>query len=172
MANIHSFAADYSEARDKFLSAARIANAAMMRYDNPTKGPKGESLSTDVARVGPEDASKIVVTISSTHGAEGYCGSGVQVDWLASIGAGGLPKDTAALFIHAINPYGFAWTRRVTEEGNDLNRNYVDHSKPYPINKGYADIADWLIPKDFGPNSVAQADAKLAEYRTKVGDKF
>jgi Protein of unknown function (DUF2817) len=59
----------------------------------------------------------------------------------------------------------------VTEEGNDLNRNYVDHSKPYPINKGYADIAEWLIPKDFGPNSVAQADAKLAEYRAKVGDK-
>ena len=171
MANIHSFAADYSEARDKFLSAARIANAAMMRYDNQTKGPKGESLSTDVARVGPDDASKIVVTISSTHGAEGYCGSGVQVDWLATIGAGGLPKDTAALFIHAINPYGFAWTRRVTEEGNDLNRNYVDHSKPYPINKGYADIHDWLIPRDFGPNSVAQADAKLAEYRAKVGDK-
>jgi Protein of unknown function (DUF2817) len=171
MANIHSFAASYSEARDKFMSAARIANAAMTRYDNPTKGPKGESLSTDVARVGPDDASKIVVTISSTHGAEGYCGSGVQVDWLATIGAAGLPKDTAALFIHAINPYGFAWTRRVTEEGNDLNRNYVDHSKPYPINNGYAEIADWLIPKDFGPNSVALVDAKLAEYRAKVGDK-
>ncbi len=171
MPNIYSFASDYSEAREKFLSAARIADAAMARYDNPTKGPKGESLSTDVARIGPDDASKIVVTISSTHGAEGYCGSGVQVDWLASIGAGGLPKDTAALFIHAINPYGFAWTRRVTEEGNDLNRNYVDHSKPYPINTGYADIHDWLIPKDFGPNSVAQADAKLAEYRAKVGDK-
>ena len=97
MTNIHSFAATYSEARDKFLSAAKIANAAMTRYDNPTKGPKGEALSTDVARIGPDDASKIVVTISSTHGAEGYCGSGVQVDWLATIGAAGLPKDTAAL---------------------------------------------------------------------------
>ena len=31
MANIHSFAASYSEARDKFLSAARIANAKTMR---------------------------------------------------------------------------------------------------------------------------------------------
>ena len=27
MANIHSFAADYSEARDKFLAAARVAGA-------------------------------------------------------------------------------------------------------------------------------------------------
>ena len=88
------------------------------------------------------------MTISSTHGVEGYCGSGFQVDWLASVGAAGLPKDTAALMVHAINPYGFAWTRRVTEEGNDLNRNYVDHSKPYPVNEGYLEIADYLIPKD------------------------
>src|SRR5436190_545946 len=139
MANIHAFAADYSEARDKFLGAARVANAKVERFDNPSKGPKSESLSTDVARIGPDDAQKIVVTISSTHGVEGYCGSGVQVDWLANVAAAGLPKGTAALFVHAINPYGFAWNRRVTEEGNDLNRNYVDHSKPYPINKGYAD---------------------------------
>ena len=68
MSNIQSFAADYSEAREKFLAAARIAGAATSRYDNPTKGPRGESLSTDVARLGPDDASKIVVAISSTHG--------------------------------------------------------------------------------------------------------
>ena len=148
MANIHSFAADYSEARDKFLAAARVAGAVTYRYDNPAKGPRGEALSTDVARLGPDDASRAVVTISSTHGVEGYCGSGFQVDWLASVGAAGLPKDTAAVFVHAINPYGFAWTRRVTEEGNDLNRNYVDHSKPYPVNEGYLEIADFLVPRD------------------------
>ena len=140
----------YSEARDKFLAAARVAGATTYRYDNPTKGPKGEALSTDVARLGPDDASQVVVTISSTHGVEGYCGSGFQVDWLASVGAAGLPKDTAAVFVHAINPYGFAWTRRVTEEGNDLNRNYVDHSKPYPVNEGYLEIADFLVPADLG----------------------
>jgi hypothetical protein len=133
MSNIHSFAADYSEAREKFLAAARVAGASLHRYDNPSKGPRGEQLSTDVARVGPDDASKIVMTISSTHGVEGYCGSGFQVDWLAGVGATGLPKDTAVLHVHAINPYGFAWTRRVTEEGNDLNRNYVDQITASPI---------------------------------------
>ena len=106
MSNIQSFAADYAEAREKFLSAARLAGAATHRYDNPTKGPKGEALSTDVARLGPDDATRILVTISSTHGIEGYCGSGFQVDWLASVGAAGLPNGTAVLFIHAINPYG------------------------------------------------------------------
>jgi len=170
MSAIHSFATSYDEARDKFLAAARIADAWTHRYDNPTKGPGGEALSTDLAWLGPQDASKVVVTISSTHGVEGYCGSGFQVDWLASTGAAGLPDGTAALFIHAINPYGFAWTRRVTEEGNDLNRNYVDHGKPYPENKGYLEIADDLIPKDFSEQGKAAADARLAAYRKRVGD--
>lgn len=168
--SIHSFSASFGEARDKFLAAARIAGATAFRYDNPRKGPEGEALSTDVARLGPEDASKLVVTISSTHGVEGYCGSGFQVDWLAHVGAAGLPADTAALFIHAINPYGFAWTRRVTEEGNDLNRNYVDHAKPYPANEGYLEIAGDLIPADFSEAGRAAADARLAAYRKKVGD--
>ena len=168
---IQSFATSYSEAREKFLAAARIAGAVTRRYDNPTKGPNGEALSTDVARLGPDDAARIVVAISGTHGAEGYCGSGFQVDWLTGIGAAGLPASTAMLMVHAINPYGFCWTRRVTEEGNDLNRNYVDHSRPYPMNKGYEEIHDFLIPKDFGPNSIAAADAKLAEYRMKVGNR-
>jgi len=170
MTGISSFATDYSEAREKFLAAARRAGAATSRYDNPVRGPAGEALSTDVARLGPEDAQKIVVTISSTHGVEGFCGSGFQVDWLASVGAAGLPAGTAAVFVHAINPYGFAWTRRVTEEGNDLNRNYVDHSKPYPVNEGYLEIAELLVPSDFSEAGLQAADAKLAAYRKKVGD--
>lgn len=170
MHNIHSFAASYDEARDKFLAAARIAGAKTTRYDNPTRGPGGEALSTDVAWLGPDDATKVVVTISSTHGVEGYCGSGFQVDWLASVGAAGLPAGTAALWVHAINPYGFAWTRRVTEEGNDLNRNYVDHGKPYPANDAYLEIADLLVPNDLSPATLAAADEKLGAYRKKVGD--
>jgi len=76
MANVHSFAASYSEARDKFLAAARVAGAVTYRYDNPTKGPEGESLSTDVARLGPDDASRVVVTISPRS----YRSSGPDTD--------------------------------------------------------------------------------------------
>ena len=49
-----------------FAGDVRLAGATTYRYDNPTKGPRGESLSTDVARVGADDASKVVVAISST----------------------------------------------------------------------------------------------------------
>ena len=37
MPNIHSFAADYSEAREKFLAAAKVAGATTHRYDNPPR---------------------------------------------------------------------------------------------------------------------------------------
>src|SRR5262249_42544190 len=90
-----SFAADYSGARETCLAAARIAGATRARYDTPTKGPGGEALSTDVAWLGPDDAAKVVVTISSTHGVEGFCGSGFQVDWLARKGVAALPRGTA-----------------------------------------------------------------------------
>jgi Protein of unknown function (DUF2817) len=168
MGNIGCFSADYAEAREKFLGAARIAGAAVTTFINPTKGPKGETLATDAAWLGREDARKVVVTISATHGVEGFCGSGAQIDWLIG-GASALPDDVAALTVHAINPSGFAWLRRVTEEGNDLNRNYVDHSKPYPENPGYDDIADLIIPRELGGPVAKEAAEKLAAYRHRVG---
>lgn len=169
MANIGCFSADYAEAREKFLAAARIANAAVATFENPTRGPKGGTLATDVAWLGPKDARKVVVTISATHGVEGFCGSGAQVDWLIR-GAPALPADVAALMVHAINPYGFAWLRRVTEEGNDLNRNYVDHATPYPDNDGYDEIAEAIIPRALSGPVAEAATKKLRAFRERVGD--
>src|ERR1700726_2444334 len=74
------FSGDYREARRKFRDAATRAGAALATHVNPNaKGPSGEELATDVARLGPRDASRVLLTISATHGAEGFCGSGAQV---------------------------------------------------------------------------------------------
>jgi Protein of unknown function (DUF2817) len=75
-------------------------------------GPTGEELATDTAWVGPASAKKVLVTTSATHGVEGYFGSATQVEWLRRATGDTLPQDVAALHIHAINPYGFAWMRR------------------------------------------------------------
>lgn len=165
---IASFSATYAEAREKFLKAATLAGAGLRAYDNPNRGPDGGSLSTDTAWLGPDDAARVLVLISGTHGVEGFCGSGIQVDWLGAVPA--LPADTAVLLIHAMNPHGFAWLRRVTEEGCDLNRNHVDHARPYPGNPGYDAIAADLLPPSLtGPEGEA-ADARLQAYRAEVGE--
>ncbi|HYB54998.1 MAG TPA: DUF2817 domain-containing protein, partial [Alphaproteobacteria bacterium] len=146
------FAADYRDAHAKFLAAAALAGGTLKSYPNPLKGPAGEALSTDVAFFGPEDAKKVLVTVSATHGVEGFCGSGAQVDWLLGPAAAALPRGAAMLFVHAINPHGFAWLRRVTEEGCDLNRNFVDFAKPLPENPGYDELADAIVPRELsGP---------------------
>ena len=140
------FSKDYAHARNQFKAAAVGAGAELAAYSNPAKGPGGEELTTDIAWLGPRDAKYVLVTISGTHGAEGFCGSGVQVGWFRTGRANRLPADTALLQIHAANPFGFAWLRRTTEENIDLNRNYVDFSQPLPTNEGYEKYRDLLCP--------------------------
>lgn len=124
------FSDDYAAARSAFLSAATAADAELTSHVLPVIGrpgrePRGESLVTDVAWLGPRSAESVLMLVSGTHGIEGYAGSACQVSLLAT----GLPRDakTATLLVHALNPYGFARGRRVNEDNVDLNRNFVNH---------------------------------------------
>lgn len=165
------FARDYADARAKFQDAATRAGAGLKAYPNPHRGPRGEALATDVAWLGPEDARRVLVTIAATHGAEGFCGSGAEVDWLLNVGANSLPGDTAALLIHAINPHGFAWLRRVTEEGVDLNRNFVDFAQPLPENPGYDALASALVPETTEGPAFDAAEARIKAYQEAHGER-
>ena len=163
-----TFSTDYAAARQKFLAAARTAGARVASYDNPNKGPLGEALATDCAWIGPADAPKVLMLVSATHGVEGFCGSGAQIDWMLNE-RDTLAPDTAAIVVHAINPYGFSWIRRVTEEGVDLNRNFVDFTKPLPENPGYDELADAILPPALEGPAREAADKKLAAFREKNG---
>jgi len=165
------FSATYAEARDKFREAARKAGARLTHYVNPTKGPHGETLTTDVARLGSAAAERLLVTVSATHGAEGFCGSGVQVGSFVNGLASELPAGTAFVAIHAINPHGFAWLRRVTEEGCDLNRNFIDFAKPVPQNPGYDEIAELVLPPALSGPAFDATLEKIAAYKAKHGDR-
>jgi len=147
----HHFSATYGEARKKFLDSAKQAGATTESIQNTkANGPSGEPLYTDVARLGPEPgkARAVLFVNSGTHGAEGYCGSGCQVGALRDEMFANLPDGVAVLLTHAINPYGFAWGRRVNEDNIDLNRNYIDHDASYPDDNGYGAIHPFLCPSD------------------------
>ena len=164
------FSESYAEARIKFCGAAAEAGGALRSYFNPhAKGPNDGKLYLDTARFGAADAANMLVMISSTHGVEGHCGSGAQIAWLRTGGPAKLPKDTGALLVHAINPYGFAWTRRVNEDNVDLNRNFVDHDKGYPKNEGYLEIADAILPQRWDEASIAESERVFAAYAQKHG---
>jgi Protein of unknown function (DUF2817) len=172
MPDLTAFSESYGEARGKFVDAARGAGATVFEYRQPVlKGPQGEALCLDVAVAGPEDAERVLVAGSGTHGIEGYSGSAAQTAWLLGGGAQRLPKKTAMVLFHAHNPWGFAHKARGTEENVDLNRNFVDHAKPYPPNPGYADVHPIVTPEEWSDASVAGIFRGLDAYRQKVGEK-
>jgi hypothetical protein len=82
-----------------------------------------------------------------------------------------LPKNTALVLIHAINPHGFAHERRVNEDNVDLNRNFRDHNVPAPHNAPYAEIHDLLIPADWDGPARQKADAAIKKYIEARGEK-
>ncbi|GAB7528287.1 hypothetical protein PS3A_06950 [Pseudomonas sp. 3A(2025)] len=149
----------YIQQREQFLAAAQTAGARLTTWAHPLRGPFGESLSTDVAWLGDPQASKVLVTLSGTHGVEGFYGSNCQIQWLQGFNQNTLPADVAVLMIHLINPWGTAWMRRVNEDNIDLNRNYLDFTQALPTNPAYAALHDIYICTEVSGPARARADA-------------
>ncbi len=166
-----SFSQSYVIARTKFLEAASAAGARLQSHVHPLPGRDGETLAMDVALDGPADADKLLIVSSACHGAEGYCGSGVQVSalhdsaWRGRAAAQGV----AVLYIHALNPYGFSHVRRVTHENVDINRNFQDFTQPLPTNPAYREVQALLLPQTWPPGADNQA--ALEAHVARVGMK-
>ena len=172
MADVSIFSTTYSEARRRFIDAARASGAQLVHYPHPgARGPDGEPLFLDVATLGRPDAPNVMVIGSGTHGIEGYAGSAAQSAWMTAGGAKRIPPGTALVLLHAHNPWGFAYAQRVTEENVDLNRNFVDHAEPYPANPGYAKLHPRISPEDWDEASIRGVFAALDAYREHCGEQ-
>ncbi|WP_103545244.1 M14 family metallopeptidase [Streptomyces sp. SM1] len=165
------FPLDYSRARADFLAAAEEADARLKTFFLPGhRGPDGGELCIDTAYVGPPGPAKLLVTVSGTHGIEGFCGSACQTgvllrEGVAKAAAG---TTTGVLLVHALNPYGFAYLRRVNEENVDLNRNFIDHGAP-PHNGAYDAVHRTLVPVDAAGFSPGELVANLTALRDRLG---
>jgi hypothetical protein len=163
------FAPTYAQARAKFRAAAEGAGALLQAHPEPGRGAGMEVLAMDVARLGADDADAVLLVSSGCHGVEGHAGSGVQVALLgdAALRAHARRAGVALVFVHALNPWGFSHGRRVTQEGVDLNRNFIDFRRPPPRNAGYDELADALLPADWPP--PADAERRIAAYGARHG---
>ncbi|MET1257403.1 DUF2817 domain-containing protein [Aliikangiella maris] len=140
------FSQNYPQARQKFLDAANQLNHANIHQSWQLE----KDLTCDSIWLGAENAEKVLVIISGTHGVEGYCGSAVQNFILQAINAGliTVADSTAILLIHALNPWGMQHYRRCDQDGIDLNRNFVDFSQPLSDNPKYLHYLEQLVEVD------------------------
>src|SRR4051812_19959122 len=172
MPDLTVFSQTYAEARGKFLDAARSAGAHLAHYrHDDAKGPEGEDLYLDVAVLGRIDAPNMMVVGCGTHGIEGFSGSAAQTAWMKEGGGKRIEHDTAMVFLHAHNPWGFAHKQRVTEENVDLNRNFVDHARPYAPNPGYAMLHPDITPPRWNEQSIRGVFAALEAFRERHGEQ-
>jgi hypothetical protein len=138
------FSGDYATARARFREAALAAGFELSAYPIGARGPDGSELTMDVARRGAGE--RALVVSSGLHGIEGYFGSAVQCAWL-SINGQRAVEGVRTVFVHALNPYGFAFRRRVNEENVDLNRNFMLPGQPFSgAHDAYHELAELLNP--------------------------
>lgn len=155
------FASTYDDARQKFLKAAHESGASLQSHVHPLhRGPTGEDLAVDVATLGDVTSKRVIAVVSGTHGPEGYAGSACQVSLLKSELLGDLTASNRVVLVHAINPFGFAYTRRVNEDNIDLNRNFVSFSEPRPINPHYEEYARAFLPSSASMEDYSEARAR------------
>jgi murein tripeptide amidase MpaA len=119
-----------------------------------------DDLSIDITK-SPYSSDRPTIIISSgLHGGEGFFGSAVQ---LALLESGNLTTNINWVFLHALNPYGFANLRRCNENNVDLNRNFLLPGEKYqgssPI---YGKISPILNPERIGKiTSDARGDRSI-----------
>jgi hypothetical protein len=168
---VEAFSDRYVDARRKFLDGCAAAGLSVQSHPHPLPGRDGEDLAMDVALDGAADARHLLMITSACHGVEGHCGSGVQVfalhdaEWREKARAAGV----SVMYVHALNPHGFSWGRRVTHENVDINRNFADFNAPMPVNDGYAQLHELLLPRQWPP--TAENNAAIQQWIEAHGIK-
>ena len=150
--NLVYFQSSYEECRKGFILSAdkikeKFENVKISKLKVESK--KDPDLTIDYCYVPAQKKFKRLLILSSAvHGIEGYVGSAVQQMFMKELIGSVNLTDTGVLFIHGINPYGFKYNRRVSENNVDLNRNCSKDNKLYKsVNAGYSDLYGMLNPK-------------------------
>lgn len=140
------YPADYASARHKFRQAAVNLGWHLESFPIASALSGTTELTFDVACSPGGDPERVLVVSSGVHGVEGFFGSAVQTTLLEQWTNSKQPL-TKCVFLHGLNPYGFATLRRFDENNVDLNRNFLlpgEHFEGAP--DGYSKLNSFLNP--------------------------
>ena len=149
--NLQYFQESYEDCRKSFLIEANkikgmYKNVKISNFKIESK--VDPDLTIDYCYIPAQKTSeRLFILTSAVHGVEGYVGSAVQQIFLNKLLKEINLDNMGLLLIHGINPYGFKYKRRVTENNVDLNRNCsTDKAIFESINPGYSDLIGMLNP--------------------------
>jgi hypothetical protein len=144
---LEAFSPDYASARQRFRQAASRLGWLLEPHPIGLSGPDGEELTVDVACSAEADPKRVLVVSSGVHGVEGFFGSAVQIALLEQWASANMPP-VKCVFLHGLNPFGFAWLRRCDENNVDPNRNFLLPGESYQgAPPGYAGLNRLLNPR-------------------------
>lgn len=159
MSEVDYFRSSYNESRDFFRQKAQEKNAILKSYPIQGKGIEGEELTIETAYIGREDAEKVKVLISGTHGAEFHAGSAILC---AAMDEFVPDENTALLCIAHLNPFGSSHGSRHTQDGVDLNRNGREDFQQ--DKSGVYFGKQWPFGASLAPKSVFEIYRLLASF--------
>lgn len=157
----------YEAARDEFRQRAERTGGVLEALPADGSSPHGAPLTIDTAWFGPRDASSVLIYTSGVHGVEGFAGSLLQRQLINR--ASDLPAGVALLMVHAVNPFGMAWLRRVNANNVDLNRNCLAPGESYSgCPPDFARLTAFLHPESL-PKSFDGFYLRAAMERLRFG---
>lgn len=146
------FQDSYTECRNAFIHQSQLLKKrldSIYIFSRTVPSNTDANLTIDFCYVpAQKQAKKLLILSSGTHGVEGFVGSAVQQMFMNEVLTNNLLDETGVLFVHGINPYGFKYTRRVTENNVDFNRNCDTEISLFSSeNKGYNELIGMLNPE-------------------------
>jgi hypothetical protein len=150
--NLTYYNESYVEARKEFRLKSdelSIKYPETKNFNIKVESKTDSNLTIDFCFIpGSKETEKLFILSSGVHGVEGYVGSAVQLFFMNNYITDEFLEKTGVLLIHSVNPYGFKYTRRVTENNVDLNRNSdIDKKLFKTINDGYPKVYDLINPQ-------------------------
>ncbi len=147
----HYFYDSYIESRKAFRDESKKIEAkfdSVQLFSRNVPGKTDTGLTIDFCYIpAQKKAEKLIIITSGTHGVEGYVGSAVQRMLMNEILSPEMLGEVGVLLVHSVNPYGFKYIRRVTENNVDFNRNCdTEQSLFSSKNEGYGKLIGMLNP--------------------------
>ena len=122
------FSDTYEESRTRFIASLEQVRAKFPGARHVSHGMSMDTdLSIDWITYTPENLEKVIILTTGLHGIEGYTGAVMLELFLREYLPALDPGTTGLVLVHAINPFGMKYRRKVNGNNVDLNRNFTLH---------------------------------------------